>query len=297
MAQFGRALAQAPQREHILSSITPDLIQAYREDGVVCLRQLLSAEWMMLLGLGVKRNMTNPGPEACTHYAETPERSFYDDKMNFDVVPEYQRFVIGSPLIDAVAKLMQSENVWLYYDQIFIKAGGEARRTPWHQDTPRLITSGDDMATIWISLDPLSKSEALEFVAGSHHKPPYGSPALDPNSDTTPLAEEGYLPLPDIESERDKWDIRSWATEPGDVLVFHPGVLHGGGAAREDGRRRSFSLRVFGDDVVYSPTEGFYEGHALVMYPGASEIFTPGEPLRHPWFPHLRGPAQMSSAA
>jgi ectoine hydroxylase-related dioxygenase (phytanoyl-CoA dioxygenase family) len=279
-------------REEILSRVTAEHIEGFKSDGVIQLKQILSKEWLMLLELGIKRNLANPGPEACTIYADSPERSFYDDKMNYGVVPEYQRLLQGSPLVEVAAKVMGSENIWLYYDQIFIKGGGLGRRTPWHQDIQRLITRGNHMASLWMSLDPLSKEEALEFVAGSHRGPIYGSPKLDANNDTTLLdADEGsYQPIPNIEGERDKWNIVSWPSEPGDILMFHPGTLHGGGAARPGNRRRAYAVRFFGDDAVYSPTSGFYDGHALVMFPGSSEIFTPGEPLRHPgWFPQLRG--------
>src|ERR1700678_699326 len=110
-------------REKILSRVTPEHTEAFKRDGVVQLKQILSKEWLMLLELGIKRNLANPGPEACTIYADSPERSFYDDKMNYGVVPEYQRLLQGSPLVEVAAKVMGSENIWLYYDQIFIKGG------------------------------------------------------------------------------------------------------------------------------------------------------------------------------
>src|SRR5260370_17178352 len=77
---------------------------------------------------------------------------------------------------------------------------------------------------------------------------------FDADDDTAPLYQDGTLPrLPNIEAERDRWDIVSWAVEPGDVLVFHPGMLHGGAPTLPSQRRRTLSLRFFGDDAIHAP--------------------------------------------
>jgi hypothetical protein len=42
--------------------------------------------------------------------------------------------------------------------------------------------------------------------------------------------------------------------EPGDVLLFHPLVVHGsGGNSSATRRRRALATRWLGDDVVYAP--------------------------------------------
>ena len=52
-------------------------------------------------------------------------------------------------------------------------------------------------------------------------------------------------------AERDDWDIVGEALELGDLIVFHMGCLHGGGATHPGMRRRSLVLRFIGDDVVW----------------------------------------------
>ena len=47
-------------------------------------------------------------------------------------------------------------------------------------------------------------------------------------------------------------DLINWDMEPGDVLIFHPLVVHGsGGNSSLTTRRRALATRWFGDDVVY----------------------------------------------
>ena len=80
----------------------------------------------------------------------------------------------------------------------------------------------------------------------------YNGSRFELGDDTAPLYVGGELPrLPDIESERDDWDIVGEVLEPGDVIVFHMGCLHGGGATRPGMRRRSLVLRFIGDNVVW----------------------------------------------
>ena len=58
--------------------------------------------------------------------------------------------------------------------------------------------------------------------------------------------------LPDIAAELGKWDIVSWPIEPGDIVLLHPDVLHGGGSTGENSQRRTLTVRCYGDDVVYA---------------------------------------------
>ena len=57
--------------------------------------------------------------------------------------------------------------------------------------------------------------------------------------------------LPDIQAERDRFDIVSWDVDPGDILVFHLGALHGGAGTAAGLRRRTVSLRFMGPDVAF----------------------------------------------
>ncbi len=68
----------------------------------------------------------------------------------------------------------------------------------------------------------------------------------------------------------------------GDVVLFHPGLLHGGGASANSRPRRTLSVRFFGDDVVYQR-----QPRPAPTYPGTSALIEPGQPLRGPWFPKL----------
>ncbi|HKF28610.1 MAG TPA: phytanoyl-CoA dioxygenase family protein, partial [Candidatus Binataceae bacterium] len=142
--------------------------------------------------------------------------------------------------------------------------------------------------------EPVGKEDSLEFVRRSHRGVLYDGSRFDPSDDTAPIY--GTLPrLPNIEAEREKWDIVSWAVEPGDVLIFHPAMLHGGAPTHGSRRRSTLSLRFFGDNAVYSPLPG----SARVgdsddpRRPGSpfqdmQRSLKSGDPFRHPKFPRVR---------
>ena len=58
---------------------------------------------------------------------------------------------------------------------------------------------------------------------------------------------------PDIEANRSDFPILGWAVEPGDAVAFHMLTLHATAGVPGAERRRVFSVRFLGDDVVHAP--------------------------------------------
>ncbi len=267
--------------------------EALRLDGVVCMRRALDAHALELAKAAYDWSLAHPSP-AANRYGGG-EGTFYQDLANPKALVAYRTLLERTRVADIAAALWDDPNVWFMYEQIFLKEGGENRRTPWHQDSSYLPVAGERIAVMWISFDSVAAADALEFVRGSHRGPLFDGSRFDPADDTAPLYGDGSLPrLPDIEAERARWDIVSWDVEPGDVLVFHPGVLHGGAATRRGARRRTLSLRFFGNDAVYALRPGM-SGRARPVDDPEANVFArlaaslrPGDPLRHPGFPQLR---------
>lgn len=270
-----------------VSLITPEVIAQYKRDGVVILRQALHPEWLLAVELGLGRIMGDGGQTKHKFFEGLPGE-FTETIRNMEVAPELQRLVYDSPIADVIGALIESEEVWYYSDEFFVKEGGACRRTPWHQDTPYWPIAGNKIASMWISLDPLSKDECLEYAAGTHLGPMYDgfSPPDVATDPTLPHYGQDLPRLPDIEAERDKWNIVSWDIEPGDVILAHPSVLHGGGQTSDSSKRRALTIRLYGDDIVFAerpPTRP-----TVPLTPGLSLALKPGDPLRHPYYPQVR---------
>ena len=276
------------------------LAEEFREHGVVRIERALDAATLHAAEECYKWSLAHPGLGAGSFATKNSNATFYQDLANPMAPAVYRKMLEDSPAADIVAELWGTPDVWFMYEQVFLKEGGESRRTPWHQDSSYLPIDGDDIAVVWISFEPVAKENALEFVRGSHRGVLYDGSRFDIDDDTAPLYGNGVLPrLPDIEKERDKWDIVSWGTNPGDVVVFHPGMLHGGAATHGSIRRRTLSLRFFGDDSRYvrrikveATTPPFQRDpnredtrSALAKI---GEVVKEGDPFRHPEFLKLR---------
>lgn len=248
--------------------------------------QLFERPWLQLIENGINRVLANSSRKQ--RFFEGTAGEFIDTTRNFDLTPEFQRFCYDSPLADMMSVLLGSDRVWLLFDHVFVKDGGDCERTPWHQDLPYWPVEGTKIGSMWITLDAIPKHECLEFVRGSHLGPMYDGfdPARVNEDPTLPYYGEGLPRLPNIEATRDQWDIVSWDITPGDVVILHPGVIHGGGQTSEGRRRRTLSVRIFGDDVVFA--ERPKTRATAPRTPGLELVLKPGDPLRHPYYPRLR---------
>jgi hypothetical protein len=256
----------------------PELRRAYREDGAICVPGLLDPAALTLARAAFDWSVAHPGP-AASHPFEGIDGAFYQDLCN-PLAPwdeHYQAVLHDTPVAELITGLWDDPAIWFMYEQVFLKEGGENRRTPWHQDAPYLSVEGDHLAVVWISFDPVTQADSLEFVRGSHRATLFNTSAFDPNDESLPR-------LPDIEADRSRFDIVSWAVEPGDALVFHPAMLHGGAPTHPGGRRRTLTLRFFGRDAVYVVRPG---NGVAPMVEGLHERLAPGMPFRHEAFPEL----------
>jgi ectoine hydroxylase-related dioxygenase (phytanoyl-CoA dioxygenase family) len=162
----------------------------------------------------------------------------------------FERLVRDSPMADIAQGLFRGSPVWYHNEQLWLKEGGSGRRTPWHQDAGYERMEGSKILNLWVPLDPLAACNVLEVIRGSHKGPLYNPPNYDPTDDTAPTYDDpGYPRMPDIEREREKWDVFATAMDRGDVLAFHHAAIHGGAPVFEGQRRRSFTFRFFGDDA------------------------------------------------
>lgn len=262
------------------------LAEAYARDGVVHIPGALDAAALAAAEAAWAWSVANPGPLASNIRTRGSDATFYQDLYNPDVLTGYRAMLEASPVTRIVADLWGGGPVWFMYEQVFLKEGGEARRTPWHQDSSYLAIAGEHLAVAWITFDRVAKADSLEFVKGSHRGRLYNGSRFDLDDDTLPTHPNSSLPLlPNIEADRAAWDIVAWAVEPGDLLVFHPRMLHGGAPTHPGTRRRTLTLRYFGEDAVYDPREG----GAGPRVEGFHQRMIAGAPFRDPAFLQLLG--------
>lgn len=257
-------------------------------DGAVVLRGVVSASEIELLTAGIDDVLDSPSPRAKVASAPDDPGFFLEDFCRWRDIPEFIEFVTTTRLAEIAATLMKSSTVTMYHDHVLVKEPATRQRTPWHQDQPYYDVEGSQNVSFWIPVDPVPVESSLELIAGTHH-----GPWLMPRSFLDHRARwfpEGSLDeMGDIDErlEGDPSVLRRWALEPGDVVAFHMLTVHGAPGVAGSGRRRVFSLRVLGDDMVYSPRDWTTSPDFSAVIPDGDDDRVPGQKLSGQWFPQL----------
>jgi ectoine hydroxylase-related dioxygenase (phytanoyl-CoA dioxygenase family) len=261
-----------------MSLVAAQDIEAFARDGAVRLRGVLSADAVETLRRGINANIAAPSPRAKIASRPDDPGRFVEDFCTWADNPDYRAVIFGSPLAEIAAALMRSRTARLYHDHMLTKEAGTRAPTPWHQDQPYYNIEGRQTVSFWIPVDPVSEASTLQFVAGSHLGP-WLMPRTFMDAQAKWFPEGSLADLPDIEADRAAWPILAWALEPGDLVAFHMLTLHSSAGA--DRRRRVFSARFLGDDVVHAPRAWATSPD----FPGLEAQLPAGAPMDHPLFP------------
>lgn len=262
--------------------ITSSQIDTYKQQGVICLRNVLSTSELEILKEGIEHNLKHLSSRAKIASHPSDPGFFVEDFCNWRENKFYHCFIHESPLAMIAGKLMQSSSSRLYHDHLLVKEPGTQQVTPWHQDQPYYNIDGRQNCSFWIPVDPVPKESTLEFIAGSHL-----GPWLMPRSFMDKQAKwfpEGSLQeLPNIDDHRQNYPILGWDVKPGDVVCFHMLTLHAAAGVGPKQRRRVFSVRFIGDDIRHAPREWITSPN----FPGLENELVAGAEMDHPLFPVL----------
>lgn len=270
--------------------------KAFLEDGAVLVKGVLSPEQLRRCREMYDWAIEHHGPNATRIFNRT-EQQAHVDNANPAAKARLEELVSSLPFGPLFADLWGSTHVWYFAEEVFLKAGGRGSRTPWHQDTSYLPWGGMHWGNAWISFEPVPKQNSLEIVRASHRGTRYdGTTFRDPSDPTEPLHGRGALPrLPDIEAKRKDdpgaFEILSWETEPGDVVLVHPAALHGGAPVDEGfPERHTLVFRFFGDDATFNPLPEHSDsgyGPGGVLFVKEMAMLKKGDPFRSPTFRQL----------
>ena len=265
-------MPRVPERP--AQDLAKEQIEAFWRDGVICIRQLYSPEWVDRLRSALDRISISPNPIFGNPRPDDDYQGVYawftDDAI--------RDFVLQAPSAWIAQQAFRSTRVNFFYDQIFIKRKLSPNPTPWHHDFTFWPLAGEQIASLWTSVDAVdAESSSLEFVRGSHRWPKRFRAIGSDGTVVTPG--DDMDELPDMRNDRDKYDIVSWALKPGDALLFHALTLHGarGNSSAKTGRR-AITTRWCGDDVRYA------EDKHLIPY---RHELKAGDPLSGYLFPRI----------
>ena len=113
-------------------------VRALATDGVVCLRNAMSREWIELVEAGIEAALdpaTAQAEDVAVIQQAKDAGSFKIATQSWASSPEFKEAIYASRLPDLVWQATASKTLTLYYDFLLIKEAHAARAiTPWHQD-------------------------------------------------------------------------------------------------------------------------------------------------------------------
>ena len=218
------------------------------------------------------------------------EGRFFYEVAGWVNYEEVRKVALDSLLPRLSYELLRTSYVNFWEDTTFVKEPGATNVTAFHSDYGYFQISGEKCVIVWVPLDKADEETgALEVVRGSHR---WGK-EFQPNVffAQTPFPGTPGERLPDIEANRDDYDIVRYDADPGDVVVCHVRAIHGAGGNKSvDRARRAVSLRYVGDDVRYHDKPGALQQSWLThKLQTGDRLFDPDYPLVYPKpYPDLR---------
>jgi ectoine hydroxylase-related dioxygenase (phytanoyl-CoA dioxygenase family) len=279
------ALTSAPTR-----NLTTEEIQSYHESGAWVVRGVLPMEWIEFMREVLQHAMNASMPFAHNFAGSGDQPQFYTDMFSWRYNDGYRQFVMESPLPEIAAQAMDSRSVNLFYDQTFVKEPGSVTATPWHQDLSYWPVKGNDVISLWVPLDSVgSDSGVVQYVKGSHrwnlqYRPvPFDTEDVESHLDSyKDFASVNYDQPPDIDQNRELYEILTWDMNPGDIILHHPLTIHGAsGNSTLANRRRAIAVRYTGDDAQFCPEHGAAFPASIMQEAGLRS----GEPMGGEVFP------------
>jgi ectoine hydroxylase-related dioxygenase (phytanoyl-CoA dioxygenase family) len=256
-----------------------EAVAAFARVGVVCVRQVLSADEVATAVRAIETVLTGAGPLRQVASGADDPGVFVEDFCRWQEIPEIERLARQSRVPAVAAALMSTPELRFYHDHVLVKEAATTQRTPWHQDQPYYNVDGHGVSA-WIAVDPVPAGGSLELLAGSHR-----GPWLMPRTFLTKEARwfpEGSLgELPDIDANPGAFDIRRFALEPGDAIFFDFLTVHGAPGFPYRSRRRVLSLRYLAADVRHAPRRW----RTSPPFDGLSAELAAGAVMDHPLFP------------
>uniref|UniRef100_A0A2L2XYK1 Phytanoyl-CoA dioxygenase n=1 Tax=Parasteatoda tepidariorum TaxID=114398 RepID=A0A2L2XYK1_PARTP len=232
------------------------LIEEYEKNGAICLRGVFDENWIEIVRAGIEKNLNDPSCYSEKLKGEKGNGYYFDDYCNWKRIEEFKKFALESPAAAIAGTLTRSEEISFYHEHVLVKDAGTDKKTPWHHDQSYYPVDGEKVCSIWMPVDPVPRETCVQFVAGSHKWGWYSPRKFETTQpykviDETLCSEKNYQQVPDIEANKEQWNILCWDLQPGDCIVFHMKCLHGApGNMSTTHSRRVLSTRWLGDDAT-----------------------------------------------
>jgi hypothetical protein len=214
-------------------------LSAYRTNGFAFpLRALAEAEAVELCG---------------RHLHSIASTMHQPERVNPHLLwPWVDRICRSAPLLDAVARVLESDQILLWESAWFLKHPGSSEFVSYHQDSTYLgLERGDQLTTAWIALSESgAASGALSVLAGSHLR---GQLRHTETVDELNQLSKGQQVRVSAEQERAAVTL---LLRPGEFSLHHEKIVHASGLNRSAAPRLGLAVRyIASSEAPASPPD------------------------------------------
>ncbi|BBD63068.1 hypothetical protein NIES2109_59180 (plasmid) [Nostoc sp. HK-01] len=259
-----------------LPKITLQEIEAFEQDGVICVKNVLDNIWVERMRKAVDKNISIAGPLEVKGISK-PEGNVEHTNSLWLVDADFRALVFESPLATLAAQILKSTKLNFLADGFFVKQPKATSRVGWHNDLPYWPIQGWQCCKIWLALDKVNQQNGrLEYIKGSHR---WGKELREDSN-------------PAWFSQPESHELLSWDMEPGDCLVHHLLTIHHSVTNISSTQRRAVVTNWTGDDVTYYPRPKAWPFRPLdeIDIPEFDSLKAkkPGEPIDCDMFPKIK---------
>ncbi|WP_286075583.1 phytanoyl-CoA dioxygenase family protein [Stenotrophomonas sp. 59] len=229
-------------------------------DGYVVIRQSIAPELVQDINQRIDRfKVRNPG--AVGRNLDEQQRLYRVVNLHL-VVDAITRLLTENRAIEVCDRFLGEQTA--LYTSLYYERGSEQ---PLHRDTPMFCTSpGERYLGVWTALDAVDDSNGpLLVVPGSHLLPAIDVQALRHqvfgDGPVSPMSGEGWAAYQDAvarQCEEAGLQAQPVHMQPGDVIVWHPQLFHGGAPHSSVGTRRSVVMHVTPKSMPVGHMDVFY---------------------------------------
>ncbi|MEC5145724.1 phytanoyl-CoA dioxygenase family protein [Chitinophaga sp. 212800010-3] len=248
-------------------TITESQIEAFRNNGHVLTRHLLSADevagYRDVINAAAYRYNTETRPLA---ERDTYGRAFLQIMNLWEVDAAVRQFTLAKRFAHVAATLLGVENVRIYHDQALYKESGGGA-TPWHQDQYYWPLNTNNTVTMWMPLINISVDMGMLTFASGSHKEGF--------VENIPISDESDAILEHFINDRGFAISRPEYMHAGDATWHYGWTLHAAPGNKGEVTREVMTIIYFADGAsVTSPQNKHQENDRNRWLQGLE----PGEP-------------------
>ena len=224
----------------------PRLLQDYERDGVVLIRQFLSADEVAAVRAELERyildDLASKPADAATMEADgRTVRNLWRLELHNE---KLRALAARADIRALIAPLVHGEPV-LAAVETFNKPARIGSGVPCHQDNAYFCQTPPDMLTVWIAIDAVTQANGpVYFVKGSHKLGPLPTKPSGVRGNSIGMAEPSAGPLEE--------QFRGLLA-PGDATIHHCNTIHHSAPNTSDHSRLGFLLVFRGSHTQTDP--------------------------------------------